>query len=122
MADPVETVDAYIASFPADVQAGLASLRSVVLEGLPGASESISYGMPTYSIDGRHLMFFAGWKAHLALYAVYSVADDDPALEAELEPLRSGKDTLKLRLDKPLPRELLVRVVAALRAKRLAGA
>jgi uncharacterized protein YdhG (YjbR/CyaY superfamily) len=113
-----ESVEEYIASFPPEVATRLEELRALVRGALPGAEESISYGMPTYSYDGRHLTFFAGWKAHLALYAVYSFAGDDPALEAEIAPFRSGKDTLKLPVKNELPSGLITRVVAGLLAKR----
>lgn len=112
------SVEEYISSFPPEVARRLEELRALVRGALPGAEESISYGMPTYSCDGRHLTFFAGWKAHLALYAVYPFAGDDPALESAVAPYRSGKDTLKLPVKDELPAELITRVVSGLRAKR----
>ncbi|MCS5721800.1 DUF1801 domain-containing protein [Herbiconiux sp. CPCC 203407] len=113
-----ESVEEYIASFPPEVRRRLEELRALVRGALPGAEESIGYGMPTYSYDGRHLTFFAGWKSHLALYAVHSFAGDDARLEADIAPYRSGKDTVKLPVKDELPGELITRVVAALRAKR----
>ncbi|MFB2583785.1 iron chaperone [Herbiconiux liukaitaii] len=121
MADPTfETVEEYIASFPPEVGSALEQLRALLLEALPDATESISYGMPTYAYGGKNLTFFAGWKAHLALYGVHSF-DDDTRLEKLVAPYRSGQDTLKFSLAKPLPTELITRVVTALRTKRIAS-
>ena len=54
-----ETVDSYLASFPPDIQEILAKVRETILDVVPGAEEKISYGIPTVSIGGRHLVYFA---------------------------------------------------------------
>jgi uncharacterized protein YdhG (YjbR/CyaY superfamily) len=71
---------------------------------------AISYQIPTFTLDGRRFVHLAGWKAHLSLYP----RPDDPSLDAELEPYESGRGTLKFRLDRPIPWELLDRVILAL--------
>jgi uncharacterized protein YdhG (YjbR/CyaY superfamily) len=113
-----ETVDAYIASFPSDVQVVLENLRAVVRGAVPRAEETVSYDMPTYSAGGTILVFFAGWKSHVALYAVPGFGELDPELEAEVAPLRAAKDTVKFSLAKPVPYELARRIVEAIVAER----
>ena len=61
-------VDAYLASLPSDARATLDRLRELVKALVPEASESISYGMPTYKYQGRPLVYFAAAKHHCALY------------------------------------------------------
>jgi len=111
------TVDEYIGSFPPEVQPVLAEVRHAIVAAAPPATaETISYHMPSYAIGGERLVYFAGWKTHVALYAVPSFEGD---LEEAVAPYRASKDTLKFSLKKPVPVELLARVVGEL--SRLRG-
>jgi uncharacterized protein YdhG (YjbR/CyaY superfamily) len=109
------SVDDYIDSFPDEVQLVLSELRKVIRAEVPGAVESISYHMPTYTVAERTLVFFAGWKTHVALYAIPTFEGE---LEAELAPYRSSKDTLKFSLRQAVPYPLVTRVVRALAEQR----
>ncbi len=115
MAAKIETVDAYIASFPDDVRAILVAVRSALLRAVPGGEERVRYGMPAVMLDGRYAIHFAAWKKHLG---VYPVARLDDALEAEIAPYRAAKDSLNFLYAKPIPYELIERVAAALAARR----
>lgn len=110
------TVDDYIASFPADVQTILETVRSTIRRGAPGTEEAISYNMPTVRLNGHCLVFFAGWKHHVGLYPIPRV--DEP-LDGELSPYRAVKDTLRFPLRRPIPYELIERLVGVLAAKIL---
>ena len=109
------TVDEYVDSFPVEVRRRLQSLRSDITSVVPDATERISYHMPTVDLDGKRLTYFAGWKRHVALYAV-PVLDDD--LERELAPYRSTKDTLRFPVEQPIPNGLVCRIVESLVARR----
>ena len=37
-------------------------------QGRTDAQETISYGIPTYKLDGRYVLYFAGWKQHYSVY------------------------------------------------------
>ena len=104
------TVDEYIATFPADVQAILQQVRQAILAAVPEPGEKISYQIPTITMDGEALLYFSGWKEHIA---VYPLPDGDEALAAELTPYRSGKGTLKFPLKKPIPYDLIGRLATA---------
>jgi uncharacterized protein YdhG (YjbR/CyaY superfamily) len=112
-----ETVDEYIASFPTDVQEKLESVRAAIRAVVPGTEERISYGIPTFALDDRYVVYFSGWKAHVS---VYPIPDADPALERELKPHMAGKGTLKFPLSKPMPLDLIARVAARLLEQRKA--
>jgi uncharacterized protein YdhG (YjbR/CyaY superfamily) len=114
-----ESVDQYIASFPRDVQPKLESVRAAIRAAVPGLEERISYDIPTFALDGRYVVYFSGWKEHISLYPL---PDADPALEREIKPYLAGKGTLKFRLDKPLPLELMARVATRLLEQRKAKA
>lgn len=109
------TVDAYIAGQPAGVQAVLEEIRRTVHESVPGAGEMISYDIPTITLDGHYVVYFAAWKHHISIYPVPRGND---ILNAELEPYLAGKGTLKFVLAKPIPYGLIGRVAAQLAAER----
>jgi uncharacterized protein YdhG (YjbR/CyaY superfamily) len=109
------SVDDYIGSFPADVQPLLGKVRQAILAAVPGAGETISYQIPTITLGGKRLLYFAGWKHHISLYPA---PRGDEALERQLGPYRSEKSTLKFPLAEPVPYDLIEQV-ARLAAARV---
>lgn len=107
--EKVENVDAYIQSFPQDVQQLLQQLRALIRQQAPGAVESISYGMPAYKTYGKPLIYFAGFKNHIGLYATPSGHE---AFAKELASYKQGKGSVQFPLDQPLPLDLISRIVA----------
>ena len=104
------SVDEYIEAFPPDVQAVLQEVRRTIRAVVPDAGEKISYQIPTITLDGKYLLYFSGWKEHIALYPIPPL---DEALATELAPYRSGKGTLKFPLKKPIPYNLITRLTQA---------
>jgi uncharacterized protein YdhG (YjbR/CyaY superfamily) len=115
MDDDQAAVDDYIAAFPPDVQVKLRAVRAAIHEVIPEATEGISYGIPTFYVDGHYLVYLAGWKRHVS---VYPVPTGDDVLEADLAPYRTGKGTLQFPLGSPIPDGLIRRIVRALRDQR----
>jgi uncharacterized protein YdhG (YjbR/CyaY superfamily) len=109
------TVDDYIASFPPEVQRKLEEVRATIRAAVPGTEERISYGIPTFALDGRYVVYFSGWKRHVS---VYPVPDADPELQREIASYRAGKGTLKFALGEPLPLDLISRIAARLLEQR----
>jgi uncharacterized protein YdhG (YjbR/CyaY superfamily) len=104
----VTNVDAYIQAFPDDVQQVLRTIRQTILSVAPGAEESISYGIPTYKVGRKPVVYFAGYKNHVSLYPVTEASvRADPRLAA----YRSGRGTLKFPLEKRVPLTLVKRFV-----------
>lgn len=66
-------------------------MRAAIRAAVPGAEERISYGIPTFAIRGRYVVYFSGWKRHLS---IYPIPHGSPELEREIEPYRAGKGTL----------------------------
>jgi uncharacterized protein YdhG (YjbR/CyaY superfamily) len=100
------SVDSYIGSFPADVREILEKARRTILDAIPAAAEKISYQIPTITLNGAPLLYFAGWKHHISIYPVPS---GDEAFERQVEPYRSAKSTLKFPLSRPVPYDLIER-------------
>lgn len=104
------TIDAYIAGFPADVQAVLQHLRAIIRKAAPKAEEGISYAIPVFKMNGTYVIYFAGYKRHVSLYPI---PKGDAALRKELAPYEAGKGTLRFSLDDRLPVGLITRVAKA---------
>jgi uncharacterized protein YdhG (YjbR/CyaY superfamily) len=115
VADQFATIDEYISSFPEEVRLVLEQVRRTIRTAVPAARETISYQMPTITLDGRHLVYFAAWKHHVALYPVPTA---DEALEVELAPYRAARSTLRFPFRKPVPYDLIERLVALLVQQR----
>ena len=108
-----KTVDEYLAALPADKRRTLARMRALIKSAAPGASEGISYGLPTYKLNGRPVVYFGAAAKHVSLYAV-SDRDIDGKPLAELKKYdTSGKGTVRFPPDKPLPAALVTRIVKA---------
>lgn len=103
-----ESVDAYIAAFPQEVGSRLQTIRKTVQEIAPEAVESISYGMPAFKLNGKPLVYFSGFKKHIGFYATPSGHD---AFVEELSLYKQGKGSVQFPHDKPLPKELIKRIV-----------
>ena len=108
-------VAAYLADLTPEARIDLDAIRATIRDLVPDAEETISYGIPTFTLAGRAIVHVAAWKHHLSLYPVPRV---DAGLGEELEPYRSGPGTLRFPLGRPLPIELIGRVVELLVAQR----
>jgi uncharacterized protein YdhG (YjbR/CyaY superfamily) len=112
------TIDEYIAGFPEAVRSRLARLRETIGKAAPKATEAISYQIPTFRLDGKYLIYFAGWKDHTA---VYPIPAGDEAFAREIEPYRAAKGSLHFPHDKPLPLALVRKAVKFAVKARQAG-
>ena len=106
------SVDEYITSFPEDVQKILGEVREAIKAAAPDAGEKISYNMPTFTLNGKYLVYFAGWKNHISIYPIPS---GNAAFYEKVSKYVAGKGTLKFPIDKPIPLDL-IREVVRLRA------
>lgn len=100
-------VDEYIGWFAGDVRARLERIRATAHAAAPGAAEKISYAIPTLTIGGRPLIYFAAFDRHVS---VYPVPRGHPEWKSELAGYAGGKGTLKLPHDQPIPYDLIDRV------------
>jgi uncharacterized protein YdhG (YjbR/CyaY superfamily) len=108
MKNKINSIDEYIDTFPEDVQTVLKQVRKTIKAAASEAGEKISYGIPTFTLNGKYLIYFAGWKHHISLYPI-PVGDE--ALNQEIAPYISGKGTLKFPIGKPMPLKLITKIV-----------
>jgi uncharacterized protein YdhG (YjbR/CyaY superfamily) len=102
------TIDEYIAEFPAGTRKVLEEVRAIIRAAAPGATETISYAMPTFDMNGHHLVHFAGYEKHIGFYPVPSGME---AFEEELKPYKRGKGSVQFPLGQPMPADLIRRIV-----------
>jgi uncharacterized protein YdhG (YjbR/CyaY superfamily) len=102
------SIDEYIAGFPLETQKVLEEVRALIKAAAPDATETISYAMPTFDLNGHHLVHFAGYAKHIGFYPVPSGVE---AFKEELKPYKSGKGSVQFPLDRPLPADLIRRIV-----------
>jgi uncharacterized protein YdhG (YjbR/CyaY superfamily) len=102
------TIDDYIAGFPDDVQEVLRQIRATIRSAAPDAEETISYGIPTFRLNGTYLVYFAGYRKHVS---VYPAPVGNAELAAEMAAYGSGKGTAKFPLDKPIPHDVIRKIV-----------
>jgi uncharacterized protein YdhG (YjbR/CyaY superfamily) len=105
------STDEYIAGFPPETQRLLSELRAIIKETEPAATERISYRMPAFELEGRVLIYFAGYQDHVGMYPVIGAVAEE--FEEELRHFRSGKGTVRFALDEPLPADLVRRIILA---------
>ena len=102
------TINEYIAGFPEEVQELLKQIRATIKAQAPEAVESISYGMPAYKTNGKALVYFAGFKNHIGFYATPTGHTE---FAEELSKYKQGKGSVQFPLDKPMPLDLISRIV-----------
>lgn len=84
-------------------------MRALVRAVAPRVTEKISYGIPTFVLNRKPLVYIAGWKDHVSLYPV--TAGVSRALKSKIEPFQTGKGTLQFPLANSLPKTLIRKIV-----------
>lgn len=103
-----KNIDAYIRTFPGDVQEILEKVRRTIREAAPKAEEGIKYQMPTFMLGGKNLVHFAAWKNHIGFYPTPL-----PLIEfkKELAKYEMSKGAVQFPLEKPIPVALIKKMV-----------
>lgn len=105
--ESAKNIDEYIAAYPAAIQKVLQTMRTTIHEAAPAAEEAIKYGIPTFTLNGN-LVHFAGYKNHIGFYPAPMGIE---AFAAETKVYETGKGTLQFPLNKPMPLDLVTRIV-----------
>lgn len=102
-----KNVDEYIRSFPEETQELLKQVRNTIRQAAPEVKESISYGMPAYKLNGRPLVYFAGYQNHIGFYATPT---GHKKFAGELSKYKQGKGSVQFPIDQPMPLDLIERI------------
>lgn len=113
-----QTIDEYIAGFPPEVQAILQQIRATIRAAAPEAEEAIAYQMPTFRLKGN-LVHFAAYKNHIGLYPTPTGVEQ---FKDELAQYKGAKGSVQFPLGRPMPYDLIDRIVRFRVAENLANA
>ena len=102
------SIDEYIAEFPPETRRVLEEMRALIRAAAPEATEAISYAIPTFDLNGRHLVHFAGYAKHIGFYPIPTGM---VAFEEELRAYKQGRGSVQFPLGRPLPTDLIRRIV-----------
>ncbi len=117
--DPSNAVDDYLAAVPEPHRELLAHIRALIHGACPGATETISYGMPAFELGGKKLVWFAAFKRHCSLFP--GNPHVRAALGEELLPFLGERSTIRFSAQHPIPDELVAGLVAV-RIAEISGA
>ena len=101
-------IDAYITAFPPATQARLQEVRELIRSVAPDATETMSYAIPTFDLNGKHLVHFAGYAKHIGFYPTPAAIE---AFQDELDGYTRAKGSVQFPLNQPLPVDLIRRMV-----------
>ena len=104
-----QSIDEYISQFPSEIQELLQNIRRITREAAPDATEKISYQMPTFYLHGN-LVHFAAFKHHIGFYPT---PEGIEAFKEELSQYKGAKGSVQFPLDKPMPYDLISKIVKA---------
>lgn len=110
-----KTVDEYIANFSGKQQEYLEKARITILKALPGAKEKISYGIPTFELNGKNIVHIGAYDTHYAFYPGAVVEQ----FKDELKGYKTSKGTVQFPMDKPVPYDLITKITKASAARVL---
>lgn len=113
-----KSVDDYIAAQPEAMRPMLEQVRAAIRTAVPEAVEGIGYRMPGYKLNGKPMLYFAGFKGHYSLFAASGTLF--AALKEDLRGYEMRKGTVHFPVDKPVPVKLIMRI-AKLRAAGIAA-
>ena len=100
-------IDDYIKSFPEETQVILEQIRETIKKTAPDAQETINYGIPTFTLNGN-LVHFAAFNSHIGFYPTPSGIS---AFKTALSEYENAKGSVKFPIDKPMPLELITKIV-----------
>lgn len=101
-------IDTYIAKFPKEVQTLLKKVKATIKKSAPKMDEVISYGIPTFDRNGRHIIHFAGFKKHIGLFPGSLAV---VAFKNDLVDYKTSKGTIQFQFDEPIPYRLIEKIV-----------
>jgi len=102
-----EEIIKYISNFPKDIQNVLREIRSVIQSIAPQATEKISYGIPTFVLNGKNLVHFAAFKNH---YSFFPTSSGVEHFKKDLKKYKISKGTIQFPVDEEIPYALIEKI------------
>jgi uncharacterized protein YdhG (YjbR/CyaY superfamily) len=105
----MKEIEEYIDSFPENVKERLLAIRGIVLELAPEATERICMRIPTFDLNGKWLVHYAGFERHVGFYPQ---PGGIIAFKDQLKGYKTSKGTIQFPLDMPQPNDLIREIIA----------
>lgn len=102
------TIDAYITMFPEQAQQAMQQIRALIHQTVPEVTETISYAMPTFNVNGHYLVYFAAYKNHIGFYPA---PVNKEAFQQDFAIYKTGKGSVQFPLNKPMPMDLILKII-----------
>src|SRR4030095_811308 len=102
------SIDEYIAGFPEQTQKALEQVRATIKKAAPGVGETISYDMPTFTLNDSYLVYVAAWKNHIS---VYPAPTANESFKKDFSEYKTSKGTVQFPLNSPMPLSLITKIV-----------
>jgi uncharacterized protein YdhG (YjbR/CyaY superfamily) len=112
------SVEEYLSWVPEAHRPHLDAMRATIRATAPGAEEAISYGMPSFKLNGHFFCSYSNFKNHVSLFPATQFVRDE--LGDEVTPYVAGKGTFRFPVDRPIPTDLVARIVTLLLEERAA--
>ncbi len=103
-----KSMDEYIATFPDETKIILEQTRARIKKIVPTAQETISYGIPTFKLNGVYVIYFAAYKNHIGFYATPAGHEE---FKEELSQYKQGKGSVQFPINQPMPNALITRII-----------
>lgn len=105
----MQTVGDYLNGCTPEQKAMFKKIKKMVHEIVPGATERVSYGIPTFEYKKKYLLYFGAFKNHMSLFP----ASDDmiEALGESVGKFRSAKGTLRFTHEQPIPDDVIEAII-----------
>ncbi len=105
--DKPQSIENYLQQFPEEIRSMLQTLHMTIKKEIPEAEEIISYNMPAFRLY-ENIVYYAAFKNHIGLYPTSSPI---AAFKEDLKPFKTSKGAIQFPLDKPLPLDLIRKIV-----------
>jgi len=106
----MSVIDEYLMQVDEPQRVALSHVRNVIKQLAPDAVDTIGYGMPVLKQDGKYLIGFAAFKNHMS---IFPGANPVASTIKKLKDFKTSKGTIQFTIDRPLPDELLIEIIAA---------
>lgn len=104
----MSAIDDLLQKTPEAQHAALQKIRESIHVQVPEAEEVMTYGMPGFKYKGKYLIAFAAFKDHMS---IFPGAEVTTLFKSELAGYKTSKGTIQFSVDKPLPPELLQKII-----------
>ena len=111
-----ENIDEFISQYPESTRVLLQKIRQIIHETCPDCQEKISYGIPTFTLNGKNLVHFSAYEHHIGFYPGSAPIVQ---FQDELTEYKTSKGTVQFPIDKPLPFDLIIKMTKAAMERNL---